>query len=99
MDTRIRYMLARHGLDPRILAGRTTSVTDPIRIGDVLVLPQRAFQADASEKDSQLNNAQACVWHGFLGSWKDDTEEKEKEEEKKDEGENEGGAGAAAGRD
>jgi hypothetical protein len=59
----IRYILNRHGIEPRLFVA-----TDrPVRIGDVLILPARAFQADASE-GSQPDNA--CVWHGFHGSWR-----------------------------
>lgn len=77
----ISYILARHGLDPKTLVDKGSNIKAPIRIGDVIILPERAFQADASEKDSALNNAQACVWHGFLGSWKEDPEDKEAAED------------------
>lgn len=81
-ENRNRYILARHGLDPRILAGRGgISGTVPIRIGDVLVLPERSFQADASEKDSSLNNENSCVWHGFLGTWKEEIAEEGQSED------------------
>ena len=59
----LRYILARHGIDTQYVAGSTV----PIRIGDVLILPVHSFRADASEGPQ---DDQACVWHGFLGSWK-----------------------------
>ncbi|KAF9520626.1 glycosyltransferase family 32 protein [Hydnum rufescens UP504] len=63
-DAVFRYILARHGIGTQSIAGSTV----PIRIGDVLILPSHSFQADASEGPQP---EQACVWHGFSGSWKD----------------------------
>lgn len=57
------YILARHGINPRSYAG----INAPVRIGDILLLPARSFQADASEGPQPEH---VCVWHGFLGSWK-----------------------------
>lgn len=63
----------------------------------MLVLPERAFQADASEKDS-INDSEACVWHGFLGTWKEEVAE-EGQKEKGDPMNAAAAAAAAAARD
>ncbi|KAF8343796.1 uncharacterized protein EI90DRAFT_3010679 [Cantharellus anzutake] len=72
-DAVLRYMVARHGIYPR----QISDLDVPARIGDLLILPARSFQADASEGDQK---EQECVWHGFLGSWK---HKKPKKEDKK----------------
>lgn len=61
-----RYLLARWGFDFRRLA----SITHPVRIGDVLVLPLASFQAEYSERWVKQGD-EARVWHGALGRWRD----------------------------
>lgn len=63
-DCLFRYLFARYGVHPRALSGHA----GPVRVGDVLVLPHRAMQADMSEHAS---DAQDVVWHGFSGRWKE----------------------------
>ena len=60
-----RYILSRHGIHPSDYA----QTDRPVRIGDVLILPVHAFQADASEGTQK---DMFCVWHGFYGSWRSD---------------------------
>ncbi|KAF8311556.1 hypothetical protein DL93DRAFT_2098693 [Clavulina sp. PMI_390] len=70
-DAVARYLLVRYGQDPRPLAtALSAEYHNPIGVGDVVILPQRSFQAPASEKWSAANSVRSCVWHGFEGSWK-----------------------------
>ncbi|CDZ97410.1 Glycosyltransferase, DXD sugar-binding motif [Phaffia rhodozyma] len=63
-DCVFRYLFARYGVTPRQLSGNK----HPIRVGDVLILPSRSFQADISE---YTTGQQDSVWHGFFGRWKE----------------------------
>ncbi len=63
-DAVIRYMIARHGVYPR----QVSSMTVPVRVGDLLILPAYSFNAWAS--DGPPNDQYTAVWHGAIGSWK-----------------------------
>lgn len=57
-DCVMRYLRGRWGFDWERLVG----MTEPIRVGDVLILPDRAFQAYASEpEETAANSPEACV--------------------------------------
>lgn len=57
-DAVMRYLRGRWGFDYDALV----TLTEPIRVGDVLILPDRAFQAYASEpSEVEANSPQACV--------------------------------------
>jgi alpha 1,6-mannosyltransferase len=62
-DAVFRYLLARYGFHPKQASWDAV----PIRVGDVLILPEKAFQARGSEGPQQPH---AAVWHGFSGSWR-----------------------------
>ena len=63
-DCVFRFLFARYGITPRQLSGHDR----PVQVGDVVILPHRAMQADISEGPS---NGQDVVWHGFSGRWKE----------------------------
>lgn len=56
-----RYLRAQWGFNFR----RLKQVNHPVRVGDVLILPPRSFQADAAElRGGDLRYS--YVWHGFV---------------------------------
>lgn len=63
-DCVFRFLFARYGVTPRQLSGHDR----PVQVGDVVILPHRAMQADISEGPS---GSQDVVWHGFSGRWKE----------------------------
>ncbi|KAK4684830.1 hypothetical protein P7C73_g5330, partial [Tremellales sp. Uapishka_1] len=65
-DAVFRYLLVRYGVSPIDLSG----ITRPVRIGDVVIMPEHSFRADASEG---FQGDDRVVWHGFFGRWKTDS--------------------------
>lgn len=69
-DCVLRYLKARWGFDIEQL--QSNRLRKPIRVGDVLILPELAMQAAASEPDEyEANRDVDVVWHEFKGSWKE----------------------------
>lgn len=55
---RFRYLFSRYGVSPTDLSG----VDHPVRVGDVLILPNRSFQADISEYSSgEYDTVRFCL--------------------------------------
>ncbi|KAL7423036.1 hypothetical protein Q5752_002335 [Cryptotrichosporon argae] len=63
-DALLRFLLFRHGVHPLELSG----LTQPVRYGDVVIMPEHSFRADASEG---FQGDHRVVWHGFFGRWKE----------------------------
>nr|XP_031864275.1 uncharacterized protein CI109_000188 [Kwoniella shandongensis]KAA5531347.1 hypothetical protein CI109_000188 [Kwoniella shandongensis] len=63
-DAVFRYLLVRYGFHPSQASG----LKQPLRIGDVVIMPVHSFRADASEGPFQGEHR--VVWHGFFGRWK-----------------------------
>lgn len=56
-----RYLRSQWGFNYR----RLKNVNHPVRVGDVLILPPRSFQADAADlRDGDPKYS--YVWHGFV---------------------------------
>ncbi|WRT67852.1 uncharacterized protein IL334_004826 [Kwoniella shivajii] len=64
-DAVFRYLLVRYGFHPNQVSG----LNRPLRVGDVLIMPEQSFRADASEG---YQGDDKVVWHGFFGRWKSD---------------------------
>ncbi|WVQ83100.1 hypothetical protein IAT38_005238 [Cryptococcus sp. DSM 104549] len=64
-DAVFRYLLVRYGFHPEQVSG----IKQPLRVGDVLIMPPNSFRADASEG---FQGDHRVVWHGFFGRWKHD---------------------------
>ncbi|KAK8858639.1 hypothetical protein IAR55_002868 [Kwoniella newhampshirensis] len=62
-DAVLRYLLVRYGFHP----SQVSRLTEPIQIGDVVIMPVHSFRADASEG---FQGDHRVVWHGFFGRWK-----------------------------
>nr|XP_031863247.1 uncharacterized protein CI109_001120 [Kwoniella shandongensis]KAA5530319.1 hypothetical protein CI109_001120 [Kwoniella shandongensis] len=64
-DCVYRYMLARYGFKPSDLIHRK----EPLRVGDVLILPAGSFSSVSPFGDEE-QRPWAASWHGFLGRWR-----------------------------
>ncbi|TYJ58851.1 hypothetical protein B9479_000283 [Cryptococcus floricola] len=62
-DAVFRYLLVRYGFHPDEASG----LKQPLRVGDVVLMPVNSFRADASEG---FQGDHKVVWHGFFGRWK-----------------------------
>nr|KIR89325.1 alpha-1,6-mannosyltransferase [Cryptococcus tetragattii IND107] len=67
-DAVFRYLLVRYGFHPTQASG----LKEPLKVGDVIIMPVHSFRADASEG---FQGAHKVVWHGFFGRWKGKTDE------------------------
>jgi len=65
-----RYLLVQYGITQLDLV----SATVPIKIGDVIILPEGSFsQAEAGEDEWDYEGPEPekrCVSHGFAGRWR-----------------------------
>nr|KIR49823.1 alpha-1,6-mannosyltransferase [Cryptococcus bacillisporus CA1280] len=66
-DAVFRYLLVRYGFHPAQASG----LKEPLKVGDVIIMPVHSFRADASEG---FQGAHKVVWHGFFGRWKGKTD-------------------------
>ncbi|WVQ82346.1 hypothetical protein IAT38_004474 [Cryptococcus sp. DSM 104549] len=64
-DCVYRYLLARYGFKPYDLLHKK----DPLRIGDVLILPAGSYSSVSPFGDESQRNW-AASWHGFFGRWR-----------------------------
>ena len=69
-DAVYRYLLVQYGISPFDLA----FITEPVRVGDVIVLPDWSFaQAEPQEHEWDFDGVEPekrCIAHGFFGRWK-----------------------------
>lgn len=66
-DCVYRYLLSRYGVTPADLI----EARQPVRVGDVLILPSRSFSSPWSEPKEE-QRPYAAVQHGFKGRWRED---------------------------
>ncbi|KAK8864385.1 hypothetical protein IAR55_001633 [Kwoniella newhampshirensis] len=64
-DCVYRYMLARYGFEPSDLIHKK----EPLRVGDVLILPPGSFSSVSPFGDEE-QRPWAASWHGFFGRWR-----------------------------
>ncbi|OWZ68955.1 hypothetical protein AYX15_00411 [Cryptococcus neoformans] len=64
-DCVYRYLISRYGFKPDDLIHKK----DPLRVGDVLILPAGSFSSVSPFGDEQQRNW-AASWHGFFGRWR-----------------------------
>ncbi|WWC89376.1 uncharacterized protein L201_004299 [Kwoniella dendrophila CBS 6074] len=65
-DCVYRYLLARYGFKPDQLI----HVKEPIRVGDVLILPAGSYSSVSPFTDEE-QRPWAASYHGFLGRWRE----------------------------
>ncbi|WWC94131.1 hypothetical protein V866_000970 [Kwoniella sp. B9012] len=65
-DCVYRYLLARYGFKPEDLIHQK----DPIRVGDVLILPAGSYSSVSPFTDEE-QRPWAASYHGFLGRWRE----------------------------
>ncbi|WWC61831.1 uncharacterized protein I303_104416 [Kwoniella dejecticola CBS 10117] len=65
-DCVYRYLLARYGFKPQDLIHKK----EPIRVGDVLILPAGSYSSVSPFTDEE-QRPWAASYHGFLGRWRD----------------------------
>ncbi|WRT66345.1 uncharacterized protein IL334_003300 [Kwoniella shivajii] len=65
-DCVYRYLLARYGFKPSDLI----HTKEPIRVGDVLILPPGSFSSVSPFTDEE-QRPWAASFHGFLGRWRE----------------------------
>ncbi|KAJ9091100.1 hypothetical protein QFC20_007732 [Naganishia adeliensis] len=68
LDCVYRYLLARWGFHPREIL----HLKEPLRIGDVLILPTGSFHSVSPWEPREKWRPYAAVWHGFWGRWRAD---------------------------
>ncbi|WVQ99395.1 hypothetical protein IAU59_006528 [Kwoniella sp. CBS 9459] len=66
-DCVYRYLLARYGFQPEALIHKK----EPIRVGDVLILPAGSYSSVSPFIDDE-QRPWAASYHGFLGRWRAD---------------------------
>ncbi|KAJ9100486.1 hypothetical protein QFC21_003525 [Naganishia friedmannii] len=66
-DCVYRYLLTRYGVHPRELL----HLKDPLRIGDVLILPAGSYHSVSPWDPRETWRPYAAVWHGFWGRWRE----------------------------
>ncbi|KIS01108.1 glycosyltransferase [Cryptococcus deuterogattii 2001/935-1] len=64
-DCVYRYLISRYGFKPEDLIHKK----DPLRVGDVLILPAGSYSSVSPFGDEQQRNW-AASWHGFFGRWR-----------------------------
>ncbi|ODN94317.1 glycosyltransferase [Cryptococcus wingfieldii CBS 7118] len=64
-DCVYRYLISRYGFKPDDLI----HTKDPIRVGDVLILPAGSYSSVSPFGDEKQRNW-AASWHGFFGRWR-----------------------------
>ncbi|WVR07029.1 hypothetical protein IAU60_004068 [Kwoniella sp. DSM 27419] len=66
-DCVYRYLLARYGFKPQDLIHKK----DPIRVGDVLILPAGSYSSVSPFDEEKTQRPWAASFHGFLGRWRE----------------------------